>query len=141
VRSDPPLPGEIDAVRADVRDALATLSRSPAPGAQLVGVAGTVTTVAALVHGVAPYDARRIHGAALPLAALKDIVRQLASLSLAQRKELPALDPGRADVIVAGAILLHEVASWASERGAAERAKPLITSDRGVRWGLARRLV
>jgi exopolyphosphatase / guanosine-5'-triphosphate,3'-diphosphate pyrophosphatase len=142
LRSDPPLPSEIEAVRADVRSALATLPRAPVPGGQLVGVAGTVTTVAALVHQVEPYDARRIHGAALQLADLEDIVGRLASLSLAQRKELPALNPARADVIVAGAILLHEVALWTgAERGATRRPRALITSDRGVRWGLARRMV
>jgi exopolyphosphatase/guanosine-5'-triphosphate,3'-diphosphate pyrophosphatase len=145
VRSDPPQPGELEAVRADVRAALATLPRSPAPRAQLIGVAGTVTTVAALVHGVVPYDVRRIHGATLHVTDLEDIVRRLASLTLAERKALPALDPGRADVILAGAVLLHEVALWAgAQRGSPGEPTPqtsLIASDRGVRWGLARRLV
>jgi exopolyphosphatase/guanosine-5'-triphosphate,3'-diphosphate pyrophosphatase len=145
VRSDPPQPGELEAVRADVRAALATLPRSPAPQAQLIGVAGTVTTVAALAHGVAPYDASRVHGATLHVTDLEDTVRRLASLSLAERRALPALNPARADVIVAGAVLLHEVALWAGarpgSRGEATPGTSLIASDRGVRWGLARRLV
>lgn len=145
VRSDPPKPDEIEAVRADVRAALATLPRSPVPGAQLIGVAGTVTTVAALAHGVAPYDARRVHGAILHVPDLEDIVRRLALLSLAERKALPEINPARADVILAGAVLLHEVALWAGARpGSPGEPTPrtsLIASDRGVRWGLARRLV
>lgn len=132
VREDPPSPVELEAVRATARRALAA---APALelGERLVGVAGTVTSLAALSLGVAPYDGARVHGARLARAELGRLTRELAALPLAERRRLPALDPKRADVIVAGAVLVEEIVAWA-------RADELIVSDRGVRWGLARRL-
>jgi exopolyphosphatase/guanosine-5'-triphosphate,3'-diphosphate pyrophosphatase len=137
VKHDPPRPDELDAVRADARAALAELGPAwlgDAKGsAALIGVAGTVTTLAAHALGVAPYDAKRVHGARVDAATIARTTAELARLSLAERRALPAIDPKRADVIVAGAAIVEEVLAWA---GAAE----LVVSDRGVRWGLAKRL-
>lgn len=137
VASDPPTPGELDAVRRDVRAALATLppdlANQQGAGATLVGVAGTVTSIAAIEGSVEPYDATRIHGARLDREALARVVGRLASMPLAERQKLPGLSPKRADVIVAGAVLCEEVAAWAG-------VDALVVSDRGVRWGLAGRL-
>jgi exopolyphosphatase/guanosine-5'-triphosphate,3'-diphosphate pyrophosphatase len=138
LRADPPTEAEIAAVRSDVRGALASLPRPIAEaaagrGATLVGVAGTVTSLAALEGGVAPYDAARIHGAKLGQPALGRLVTMLAATPVAERRSLPGLSPGRADVIVAGALICEEVAAWAG-------AREIVVSDRGVRWGLARRL-
>jgi exopolyphosphatase/guanosine-5'-triphosphate,3'-diphosphate pyrophosphatase len=128
VRADPPARDELRAVRAAVRAALAgapDLADLP-----LVGVAGTVTTLAALVHAVAPYDGRRVHGAVLSRDALGEAIELLARLPLAERRRLAPIDPGRADVIVAGAVLVDEICAFAG-------ADRLTASDRGVRWGLA----
>lgn len=138
VGNDPPTAAELDAIRSDVRRALATLPAALADAAAarratLVGVAGTVTSLAAIDAGVDPYDASRIHGARLGRAALSSLVDRLAAMPVAARRTLPGLSPLRADVIVAGAALCDEVLAWA---GAAD----LVVSDRGVRWGLARRL-
>jgi exopolyphosphatase/guanosine-5'-triphosphate,3'-diphosphate pyrophosphatase len=137
VRHDPPRAHELDAVRADARAALAELGPDwlgDAKGrATLVGVAGTVTTLAAHALGVAPYDATRVHGARIDAAAVARTTAELARLTLAERRALPAVDPKRADVIVAGAAIVEEVLAWAA-------ARELVVSDRGVRWGLAKRL-
>ena len=131
VRCDPPTPAELDAIRADVERLLATAP--PLTGATLVGVAGTVTTIAAIARGVDPYDAALIHGAALSRAEIEATALRLASLPLAERQRLPGLSPKRADVIVAGTELCAAIVRRAG-------ADQLIVSDRGVRWGLAEAL-
>jgi exopolyphosphatase/guanosine-5'-triphosphate,3'-diphosphate pyrophosphatase len=137
IRSDPPSPPELDAVRADARRALASASFGD-PGARLVGVAGTVTTLAAVARAIVPYDAARIHGATLTADELRATGTRLAALPVAERRRVPGLDPARADVIVAGAVLVDEVLRAA--RGDAHGAE-LVVSDRGVRWGVARALL
>ena len=129
VRSDPPAPSEIDAVSAAVELALAAEPRMPEE-ATLVGVAGTVTTLAAIAGEIEPYDARRVHGARLDLEAIRELVRRLTRATLDERKRLPGLPPRRADVIVAGAVLVERFVTWS-------RKSSILVSDRGVRWGLA----
>jgi exopolyphosphatase / guanosine-5'-triphosphate,3'-diphosphate pyrophosphatase len=137
VRSDPPTPEELTSIRADAARALLGASASldaAAPGSRtLIGVAGTVTTLAAFVRGVVPYDSARVHGARLSAVEVGRARAELAALPLASRRALPAINPARADVIVAGSVIVEELLAWA---GASE----LIASDRGVRWGLAYRL-
>jgi exopolyphosphatase/guanosine-5'-triphosphate,3'-diphosphate pyrophosphatase len=128
LRSDPPAPSEAEALRAEVDRQLTAFP--PAPGASLVGVAGTVTTLAAVARGVVPYDGARVHGLDLAAPEVEALARRLASLPLAERRELPGLEPKRADVIVAGALLVERLVGW----GGWPR---LVVSDRGVRWGLA----
>lgn len=141
VRADPPTPAELDAIRADVRAALASAPAPPAGPARplLVGVAGTVTTVAALIRDVVPYDAAVVHGARISREEIQSATARLASLPVAARRLLPAIEPARADVIVAGSVIIEEILAWAGDRDE-PRTDLLIVSDRGVRWGLARRL-
>jgi exopolyphosphatase/guanosine-5'-triphosphate,3'-diphosphate pyrophosphatase len=132
VRVDPPRADELAAVRADARAALATLAFAGG-SADVVGVAGTVTTLAAYALDVAPYDPARVHGARLSLETLAAATARLAAMPLAERRSQRAIDPKRADVIVAGGLVVEEILAWAG-------ARELVVSDRGVRWGLARRL-
>lgn len=133
VRSDPPAPSELANAEAQIAHQLA----SAAPLSQLaagepitlVGVAGTVTTLKALELGLAPYDASRVHGAVLTLSAVEELCATLASLPLERRKQLPGLEPKRADVIVAGALIVRDLMRRAG-------ASQLVVSDRGVRFGL-----
>ena len=74
-----------------------------------VGVAATVTTLAALDLGLDRYDRRRVHGHRLTLDAARAQLERLASLPLEQRREVPALEPERAPVIVAGAAIVVAV--------------------------------
>jgi exopolyphosphatase/guanosine-5'-triphosphate,3'-diphosphate pyrophosphatase len=146
IRTDPPRPEEIDAVRMDVRRALASAPARPdlSVPSVVVGVAGTVTTLAALIGDVIPYDGARVHGSRMRRADLSAALLQLGSLSLAERRALAAIDPARADVIVAGAVLVEEVVAWARPgdgRAIDPQAVDLIASDRGVRWGVARRIL
>ena len=89
----------------------------------------TVTTLAAIAHAVVPYAHERIHGRSLDRPTLDALLERLASLSLAERRAVPGLDPRRADVIVGGAVIVQAVMAWAE-------ASAVVVSDGGVRVGL-----
>jgi exopolyphosphatase/guanosine-5'-triphosphate,3'-diphosphate pyrophosphatase len=130
VRSDPPSAAELSRVREAARDALAPLrSLARSPGGRLVGVAGTVTTLSAVAQALPVYDPERVHGALLARAEVEALVGRLARLTVAARAALPGMEPKRADVILAGAVIVAEaMALLGFDR--------LTVSDRGVRWGL-----
>ena len=73
-----------------------------------IGVAGTVTSLAALDLGLVEYDSERVHGHRLSKGAVQAQLDRLAALPLAERREVPGLEPERAPVIVAGAAILLE---------------------------------
>ncbi len=111
MHGDPPTPAQIDAAVADVEAALDLVAEtvSLASARTLVGLAGSVTTVAAVALGLEAYDAERIHHACLPAAQVHDVTARLAAMSHAQRADIPVIHPGRVDVIVAGALVLDRV--------------------------------
>jgi exopolyphosphatase/guanosine-5'-triphosphate,3'-diphosphate pyrophosphatase len=109
LHSDPPAPEELSNAVAVVRDLVADVRRvipGVADAATLVGLAGTVTTVAAVELGIPEYDPERIHHFRLTHEAAEDVFRTLATESAAQRAHNPGLEPGRVDVIVGGAAVL-----------------------------------
>jgi exopolyphosphatase/guanosine-5'-triphosphate,3'-diphosphate pyrophosphatase len=102
IHSDPPTDDELEAAARAVRDELPSLEPDGA-----IGVAGTITTLAALELG--GYDPQRVHGYRLSREGVGAQLDRLASLPLAQRRELAGLEPERAPVIVAGAVIVREV--------------------------------
>jgi exopolyphosphatase/guanosine-5'-triphosphate,3'-diphosphate pyrophosphatase len=104
LHSDPPTRDELAACAQYVRTVLPPLDATSA-----VGVAGTITSLAALDLGLDEYDRERVHGHELSLAGVEGQLERLAALTLAQRREVPALEPERASVIVAGAMIAREV--------------------------------
>jgi exopolyphosphatase/guanosine-5'-triphosphate,3'-diphosphate pyrophosphatase len=111
---DPPTPAQIAAATADVEAAVTAgvrrMSLDTAGGTvQLVGVAGTFTTIAAVTMGLSSYDAARIHGATLPAAQVRATCRALLGATRAQRAALPPMHPGRVDVIGAGALIVDRL--------------------------------
>jgi exopolyphosphatase/guanosine-5'-triphosphate,3'-diphosphate pyrophosphatase len=102
--TDPPTADELEQCAAFVRDHLPALTAATA-----IGVAGTVTTIAALDLGLVDYDAARVHGHVIPRASVESELARLAAITVAERAAIPVLEPGRAAVIVAGAVILHEV--------------------------------
>jgi len=132
VRSDPPSAEEMRSVQRDIRLALVDAPK-PEEGATLVGVAGTITQLAALELELTPYDSTRVHGHRLTRSSVDRLAARLASLDLAQRRALPGMEPARADVLVVGSAIAQAVLEWS---GASE----VVVSDRGVRWGLAEEL-
>ena len=108
LRSDPPTKDELESLRAEVSGSIGGLRESlevPA-GARLVGVAGTVTQLGTLKAGLPVYDPDVVHHMVMTHGDVRLLARRLASLSLAQRRRIKGLEPGRADVIVAGAHIL-----------------------------------
>jgi exopolyphosphatase/guanosine-5'-triphosphate,3'-diphosphate pyrophosphatase len=101
LRSDPPANEELDDAARAVREALPDWS----PG-DAIGVAGTVTSLAALELG--EYDPEQTHGYRLSGESVERQLERLASLPLAERRVLPGLEPERAPVIVAGALIVRE---------------------------------
>jgi exopolyphosphatase/guanosine-5'-triphosphate,3'-diphosphate pyrophosphatase len=102
--SDPPSRPELAAARAYVRSLLPDLR-----AAHAIGVAGTVTTLATLDLGDPEYDPARTHGHRLPLACVEEQLERLAAMTTEERLALPGIEPGRAEVIVAGVVVLREV--------------------------------
>ncbi len=107
--SDPPAPEELSNAVSAVRDELADTIRAIPQlrdAATVLGLAGTVTTVAAIEQGLADYNRDRIHHFLLTRAAAEDIFRTLALEPIEDRRHNPGLDSGRVDVIVGGVIVL-----------------------------------
>ncbi len=107
--SDPPTAAEVAAAVADVDAALDGCSVPVEQAATVVGVAGTVTTVAAHVLGLPGYLRERVHHARLPVEDVHRGTAELLAMSVAERRALPFMHPGRADVIGGGALILDRV--------------------------------
>ncbi len=109
LRSDPPTAAEVTACVADIDRHLDACPVSPARASTVVGVAGTVTSLAAGVLDLPAYDRDAIDQAVLPVDQVHAMADRLVGMSVAERLALPWLHPGRADVIGAGALILSRV--------------------------------
>jgi exopolyphosphatase/guanosine-5'-triphosphate,3'-diphosphate pyrophosphatase len=128
VHHDPPLASEAEALRAAVDKAMQELGWSYRP-AKLIGIAGTVTTLCAVALRLERYSPESVHGYRLGAEEVVRLIELLGSTALENRKQLPGMEPGRADVLFAGALILERVMNYF---GCTE----VIVSDQGVRWGL-----
>ncbi len=124
---DPPSREGVVAVAEAARVAFAQQPLAPWP--VLHGLAGTVTTAAALLLELESYERARVDGARFSLAQLVALRDRLAGQTLAERVKTPCLPAGRADVIVAGVTILVV----AMERCGAQT---LVCRDRGLRYAL-----
>jgi exopolyphosphatase/guanosine-5'-triphosphate,3'-diphosphate pyrophosphatase len=111
LHSDPPTEAEIDLVRADLAEAMRRAGESVdlRAAGTLVGVAGTVTTVAAHALGLDSYDPEILHGAIIEREPLERAIADLAAMTRAERAALPYMHPGRVDIIGGGALVLGAV--------------------------------
>jgi exopolyphosphatase/guanosine-5'-triphosphate,3'-diphosphate pyrophosphatase len=110
IRGDPPAAGEVEAVAGEAAAAVAPLRDRFGPaGGPLVGVAGTVTTLACLDAGPQAYDPDVVHLWELDRDAVAGLLERLSRLTTAQRAGLPCIQAGRAPVIVAGAAIVRAV--------------------------------
>jgi exopolyphosphatase/guanosine-5'-triphosphate,3'-diphosphate pyrophosphatase len=107
LHSDPPTGEELSACAAAVRASLAERVPHDIRPETAIGVAGTITSLAALDLGLAEYDPDQVHGHRLSREGVLAQLDRLAAVPLAERREIPALDPDRAPVIVAGAVILR----------------------------------
>lgn len=137
---DPPTTEEVAAAEAEVRRALArAFAEVPVEAARTwVGVAGTMTTVAAVALDLPHYDAEAIHLARLPLLQVNEVSTRLTAMSRAQRAHLGPMHPGRVDVIGGGAIITRVLAEELATRAGITE---LVVSEHDILDGIALSLV
>ncbi|MFI6700179.1 exopolyphosphatase [Streptomyces sp. NPDC050509] len=129
---DPPTPAAIAAVRADIEAAL-DLAERTVPLREprtLVGLAGSVTTVAAIALGLETYDSAAIHRSRVPYERVKEITDRLLAATHAERAAIPVMHPGRVDVIGAGSLVLLAI----MERTGAQE---VVVSEHDILDGIA----
>jgi exopolyphosphatase/guanosine-5'-triphosphate,3'-diphosphate pyrophosphatase len=136
LRSDPPTAAEIAAAEADVDAMLDEAERSVpfAPTRNLVGVAGTITTLTALAEGLEVYSPDVTHGASLDIARMREICREVLAMTTAERGRRPIIHPGRIDVIGAGALIWERVLARVSAASGLQRVR---TSEHDILDGIA----
>lgn len=111
LRDDPP---SADQIRAATEDIDAAIERARQTthfdrADHLIGLAGSVTTVAALAMELPEYDSSRIHGSRIPAAQVHEVTQRMLAAARAQRAAEPVMHPGRVDVIAGGALVLDRI--------------------------------
>jgi len=111
IHNDPPKPDELDAVAADADNHLGEAARTlgDQDAKTMLGLAGTITSVAAIALGLDGYDRDAIHHSRLTSGQIADVRARLTAMTSEERRALPAMPPGREDVIVAGVVILERV--------------------------------
>lgn len=133
----PPPPGVVEAMTADIDDALDRVAEKvPVERAlTLVGLAGSVTTVAGMALDLPGYDPHKIHHSRIPADRVHDISRRLLEMTHDERAAIAVMHPGRVDVIGAGALILDRILR---RYGFAE----VVVSERdildGIAWSVAK---
>ncbi|HEX3002793.1 MAG TPA: Ppx/GppA phosphatase family protein [Angustibacter sp.] len=136
LHGDPPTAAQVDAARVDIDAALDRVADSVAlQGVQtLVGLAGSVTTVAAEALHLPGYDAARIHRARLDVDDVRAACDRLLAMSRAERAALPFMHPGRVDVIGAGALVWRRVIDRVQKESG---ITDVLVSERDILDGIA----
>ncbi|AVH58278.1 MULTISPECIES: Ppx/GppA phosphatase family protein [Streptomyces] len=136
VVSDPPTPAQVEAIRADIEDAL-DLAEQTVPLREahtLVGLAGSVTTVSAIAQNLPEYDSAAIHHSRISYDRVREITEWLLASTHAERATIPSMHPGRVDVIAAGALVLLSIMERID-------AQEVVVSEHdildGIAWSVA----
>ncbi|HEX8094489.1 exopolyphosphatase [Jatrophihabitans sp.] len=132
LHDDPPTEAQVQGALADLRVALqaAAADVPVSRAAAFVGVAGTVTTIAALALDLPAYDADAIHGSVIDYQQVAEVTGRLLGMRRAERAALPVMHPGRVDVIGGGALVLRTVMEFAG-------AREVIASEHDILDGIA----
>ncbi|MBO1336582.1 Ppx/GppA phosphatase family protein [Streptomyces sp. VRA16 Mangrove soil] len=134
--TDPPTPAQIEAIRADITEALDRVTQLvPITSARtLVGLAGSVTTVAALALGLDAYDSAAIHHSRIPFEKVAELTDWLLASTHAERAAKPVIHPGRVDVIASGALVLRLIMEWIGAREVVVSEHDILD---GIAWSVA----
>ncbi|MGD0339801.1 MAG: Ppx/GppA phosphatase family protein [Bacteroidota bacterium] len=128
--SSPPTYSQLDEAASYIRATLSSAQFGSLDDTILVGVAGTVTTLAALHQQLPAYDREKVSGYKLSLEIIESIYEQLLPLTVEQIEAIPQIVHGRADIILAGVLILKEFMHCI-------HGTNIIASDRGLRYGIA----
>lgn len=128
LKTSPPAPAGLEEAQQYVLEHMKKLPQLPS-GTRCVGVAGTLTTLAAIDLQLSVYDRTRVSGHVLTLETIQKIFDKLKEKRLDEIKAIPQILPQRADIILAGILILMEV----MKRVGTDR---ITASDRGLRFGI-----
>ncbi|MGR7001536.1 Ppx/GppA phosphatase family protein [Yinghuangia aomiensis] len=130
--ADPPTADQIAAAKADIDAAIDLAAKSvPLDRAEtLVGLAGSVTTVAGIALALPEYDSTRIHHARLTAEQVAEVSARLLATSHDERAAIPVLHPGRVDVIAAGSLVLQTIMERVG-------AREVVVSEHDILDGIA----
>jgi len=126
--SDPPTSPEQASASCFVAEQLKGLPQWP-QGSAFVGIGGTIVNLGAIHLGLPAHDPDRLHGLSLTREVIQEEIALFASLPLARRRQVPGLEPKRADVILGGTLII----AGAMDHFRQER---IIVSCRGLRYGV-----
>ena len=129
LKTDPPSGNDLKSLRKHCRTILEKNLSKNDKIINLIGTAGTVTTLAAMVKGITDYDPDLINGTVLLKEPLKQLAEDILARPFDQRKNLPGLEPGRADIIGAGILVVLEIMEYFFQ-------ETLLVSDAGLLEGL-----
>ncbi len=132
LQTSPPTSLEVAEARSFIQQELVKVDLSTVQESKLVGVAGTATTLAALHQKLPRYDPQRVEGYLLSYDDIRNIFNQLRIKTLEEIRTVPQISPGRADIILAGILILLEFMEAAD-------AAQIAVSDKGLRYGIALR--
>ncbi len=124
----PPESDALVAARAEISSILSATPGDVMKVDRLIGTAGTVTTLATVQLQLETYDSHKVNGLVLDLAEIQRHRRMYQRLPLEKLQRIPGLDPARADVILAGTLILEDLMGRCNNR--------LRVCDRGIRWGV-----
>jgi exopolyphosphatase/guanosine-5'-triphosphate,3'-diphosphate pyrophosphatase len=125
----PPKQKQLDELRAHVARELQSAAWLPAAGGRLVGIGGTIRNLAAAAQRAAGLPSNGVQGMVISQGALAQLVARLAELPAAQRSRIPGIKPARADLILAGAVVVQEALRAGGFEG-------LETTEAGLREGV-----
>jgi exopolyphosphatase/guanosine-5'-triphosphate,3'-diphosphate pyrophosphatase len=136
LRDDPPTADQVAAAEADIAEAVdRALAAVPGRDAKtLVGLAGSVTTVAGMALDLPAYDPDRIHHARVSYQDVAKVSADLLAMPVSRRLEVPVMHPGRADVIGAGALVLRVIMERAGMPEVVASEHDILD---GIAWSLA----
>ena len=138
IHSDPPEPGEIEGLESAIKERLKGVQSSPFSKGGLrgiwgqgglIGTAGTITTLAAIDQKMTVYDPEKVNGCRICRDRIQEIRRTLSRMKIKEREQVPGIEKGREDIIVAGVVVVDLVMEWF---GFGE----IVVSDSGLREGL-----
>ncbi len=140
IHSDPPKKDEIEQAEALAREVVKeAFSVVPAEKVKTwIGVAGTVTTLSALVQGLEVYNSDDIHLSRITLDNVREITDRILSMTHDERASLGPMHPGRVDVICGGAVVLRAIADELENRAG---IRTLVCSEHDILDGIAFSLV
>ncbi|QZS54978.1 Ppx/GppA family phosphatase [Rhodococcus opacus] len=136
LHDDPPTPAQVEEARAFAQERLdEAFARVPVEQAHTwVGVAGTMTTIAALAEELPEYDAERVHLSRIPMPRLREVCNSLIAMTHTERAALGPMHPGRVDVIGGGAIVTLTLADAFEKKAGIDQ---LVVSEHDILDGIA----